>query len=71
MSVPGPFQEHERLVLRAEGELLRVVGVVEPERDDRTRFARRQPDDVALGHDAAVGEAQARRVRDRLVDAPP
>ena len=34
----GPLEEHERFLLRVERELLRVVGVVEPQRDDRARL---------------------------------
>ena len=43
-----PLQERERLVLGVlERELLRMVGVVQAERDDGAGLERRQPDDVA------------------------
>ena len=58
-----PLEEHQRLVLGAEGQLLGVVGVVEAERDDRADLERRQPDHLLLGDDAAVGQAQRARRR--------
>ncbi len=57
------LEEHERLLLRGERQLLRVVGVVETERDDRADVERRQPDDGVLGHHAAIGQPQPVAVR--------
>ena len=64
----GALEEHQRLFLLAERQLLRVVGVVQAERDDRADVERRQPDDGVFGDDAAVGQLQAVGVRRGLVN---
>ena len=64
ISEPGPFRKTSGSSCALEGELLGVVGVVEAERDHRADLERRQPDDLVLGDDAAVGEA------DRIGAAP-
>ena len=63
------LQEHERLFLGLERELLGVIGVVEAERDHGAGLERRQPDDVGFADDAPVGEAdRLGACRRRLVD---
>ncbi len=59
----GGLQEHQRFLLRAEGEFAGVIRVVEAERDHGAHLDRRQPNHGVLGHDPAILEAQARVFR--------
>src|ERR1019366_8174813 len=57
----GSFEKDERLFLRVERQLLRVISVIEAQGDDGADLEWWQPDDGIFSDDAAVGEAKRAR----------